>query len=83
MIIKIIFSDNSVTVIECGNSTMAKALKKAQDDDEANEIIGRYRDHYTIGDESDAKKAGTTVDLRSKKRSNDKQRAKAHGDKYR
>lgn len=83
MIIKIIFSDNSTTVIECTNTTMAKALKKVQDDDEANAIIGRYHGEYTIGDESDAKKAATTVDLRKKKRSNDKQRSKAYGEKYR
>jgi len=83
MIIKIIFSDNSTMVIQSANTAMTKALKKARDDDEANEIIGEYQGDYVICDESDAGKAAASVDLRRKKISNEKQRSKSYGEKYR
>ena len=83
MIVKIIFSDNSVMAVQCHNSAMAKSLKKARDDDEANEIIANYQGEYDICDETDAGHAGTSVDLRKKKISSEKQRSKAYGEKYR
>ena len=70
MIVKIIFSDNSVMAVQCHNSAIAKSLKKARDDDEANEILARFQGEYEIGDDDDASRAGTTVDLRRKKISN-------------
>jgi len=83
MIVKIIFSDNSVMAVQCHNSSIAKSLKKVRDDDEANEILARFQGEYEIGDDDDASRAGTSVDLRRKKISSQKERSKAYGEKYR
>ncbi len=83
MIIKIIFSDNSLSVVECHDHSMAKSIKKARNDDEVNEVFGRFRDHYTICDESDADHAAAVVDLRKKKVSGEKQKSRSYGEKYR
>jgi hypothetical protein len=62
---------------------MTRVLKKAGDDDDANEIIAEYRGEYAICDESDGAKAGTVVDLRKKKKNGEKERSKSYGEKYR
>ena len=82
MIIKIIFSDNTLSVIESHDHSMQKSLKKARNDDEANEVFERYSGHYVICDESDAGHASAVVDLRNKKGSSDKHKSRDY-DKYR
>jgi len=83
MITKIIFSDSTVTMLDCGNAALAKELKKANDDDEVSELMGKYRGSYTICDESDIKREDTLIDLRKKKRTREKQKHEAYGQKYR
>lgn len=83
MIAKIIFSDNTLMVIKTSSHAMTKSLKKIRDDDDANDILARFKGEYDICDDEDAEHAGTSVDLRNKKNGSHTYRSKMNGEKYR
>jgi len=81
MVIKIIFSDFSTMVLQSQNTALSKELKTADDDDQASEILERYKGSYEVLDESDMIKDDCRIDLRKKKQSQTKKMLKAFGNR--
>lgn len=82
MVIKIIFSDFSTVVLKSRNSDLSKELKSADNDNQANKILDKYKESYEVIDESDGVKDECMIDLRKKKQSQTKKMLKAFGGKH-